>query len=180
MLTEQDSFRGSLDDLREARDATALPVLRKDFVVDDYQVYESVAAGADALLLIVAALSDDDLKRLINLCTRFRITPLVEVHREEEVRRATDAGASVVGVNNRNLKTLAVDLNTSIRLRPLIPVDCLAVAESGIRSASDVARLRDAGFDAALIGERFMTQPDPGKGLKDLLRSVSEMARARE
>ena len=177
VLTEQDFFLGSLNDLREVRAATGLRILRKDFIVDDYQVYESVAAGADALLLIVAALTDGDLRRLIELSTQLRIAPLVEAHTEEEIARALAAGAQIIGVNNRNLKTLEMDLETSFRLRPKIPAGCLAVSESGIKSAEDLRRLSEAGFNAVLIGERFMTQPDPGKELADLLSLVSDTAR---
>lgn len=178
VLTESDFFQGSLDDLSTVRDATSLPILRKDFIVDEYQVYESLARGADALLLIVAALSDGDLKRLINLCARLKITPLVEVHTAQEVSRAVDAGARIIGVNNRNLQTLDVDPETSFRLRPLIPSTCLAVTESGIRSATDLRRLHEAGFNAALIGERFMTEPDPGRALRQLRGLVSESRKA--
>ncbi len=179
VLTERDSFCGSLDDLREVRHATAVPVLRKDFIVDDYQVYESVAAGADALLLIVAALSGGDLRGLIELCGKLRIAALVEVHTEEEVKRALDAGARIIGVNNRNLKTLDVDLETSFRLRPMIPPACIAVSESGISSAADLRRLSEARYDAVLIGERFMAAPDPGKELSALMEAASEVARRR-
>lgn len=174
VLTEQDFFLGSLDDLREVRASTGLRILRKDFVLDDYQVYESAAAGADAILLIVAALGDDDLRRLIGLAARLKLSGLVEVHTEEEIHRAVDAGAKIIGVNNRNLNTLEVDLETSFRLRSLIPSNYLTVSESGIQSAADLRRLRSAGYNAVLIGERFMTQPDPGKELAELLDLVPE------
>jgi indole-3-glycerol phosphate synthase len=179
VLTEQDFFMGSLDNLREVREATGLPILRKDFIIDDYQVFESVAAGADALLLIVAALSDVDLRGLIQLCAGLKIATLVEVHTEDEVARAVDAGARVIGVNNRNLRTLEVDFETSFRLRPKIPSGCLAVSESGITSAADLRRLGEAAYDAVLIGERFMAAPDPGKELSALLDAASGVARRR-
>jgi indole-3-glycerol phosphate synthase len=171
VLTEEQHFLGSLDDLSRAREAVQLPVLRKDFIVDDYQVYESVAAGADALLLIVAALDDGDLRNLLELATCSRIAALVEVHTEEELDRALDAGARILGVNNRDLKTLEVNLETSLRLRSRIPSTCLAVSESGIQTPVDVQRLGEAGFDAILIGERLMAAPEPGKALAELLES---------
>lgn len=169
VLTEEKYFLGSLDDLREVRDAVQLPVLRKDFILDGYQVYESVAAGADALLLIVAGLSDRDLRNLLELSSRLRLAALVEVHTEEELERALEAGAGIIGVNNRNLKTLEVNLETSFRLRPKIPAGRLAVSESGIKTAEDLRRIAEAGFNAVLIGERFMTAPDPGQALAALL-----------
>jgi indole-3-glycerol phosphate synthase len=172
VLTEEQYFLGSLRDLGEARQAVEIPVLRKDFILDSYQVYESVAAGADALLLIVAALPDADLRSLLELCTRLRIAALVEVHTEQELERAVSAGARIIGVNNRNLKTLEVNLETSFQLREKIPSGCIAVSESGIKSAGDLQRLRAAGFDAVLIGERLMADLDPGQSLKDLLAAV--------
>lgn len=172
VLTEEQFFLGSLDHLEEARDAVRLPVLRKDFILDAYQVYESVAAGADALLLIVASLDDRRLRGLIELCGRQRIAALVEVHTGEELDRAIGAGARLVGVNNRNLKTMEVSLETSFRLRERIPSGLPAVSESGIRTAADLERLAEAGFDAALIGERLMAAEDPGKELAALLERV--------
>jgi len=172
VLTEEEYFRGSLEHLKEARAAAGVPVLRKDFILDAYQVYESVAAGADALLLIVAALADQELRRLIELADRLRIAALVEVHTAEDLDRAIAAGAKIIGVNNRDLKTLDVNLETSLRLRPKIPSGCLSVSESGIRSAADLERLHDAGFDAALIGERFMIAEDPGKALAEMLGAM--------
>ena len=169
VLTEEEYFRGSLTDLIDARDAVSLPVLRKDFFLDEYQVHESVAAGADALLLIVAALPDEDLRALIGRCERLRITPLVEVHTGEELDRALAAGARVIGVNNRDLKTMEVSLETSFRLRDRIPPRCLAVSESGIQTAADLRRLNEAGFDAALIGEHLITAEDPGQELAQML-----------
>lgn len=172
VLTEEQFFLGSLEDLKEVRDSVRLPVLRKDFIVDGYQVYESVAAGADALLLIVAALSDKDLRNLIKLSERVRIAALVEVHTEEELDRGLAAGARILGVNNRDLKTLEVNLETSFRLKARIPSNCLAVSESGIKNAADLQRLAEAGFNAVLIGERLMAAPDPGKGLAQLLEGA--------
>jgi len=178
VLTEEDYFKGSLDDLRAVRLASTLPILRKDFVFEPYQVYESAAAGADAVLLIVSPLTDEELRQLVELAARLKLAALVEAHTEEELSRALHAGARIIGVNNRNLQTLEVDLETSFRLRPKIPTDCLSVSESGISSVGDLRRLSAAGFDAVLIGERCMTAPDPGKELADLLSLFSEAARS--
>jgi indole-3-glycerol phosphate synthase len=172
VLTEEHYFLGSLDDLEVARRAVTIPVLRKDFILDSYQVYESVAAGADALLLIVAALPDRDLRSLLDLCQQLRVAALVEVHTEQEMDRAVNADVKIIGINNRNLKTLEVNLESSIQLREKIPSGCIAVSESGIKSAGDLERLRAAGFDAVLIGERLMSEPDPGRALQDLLAGV--------
>lgn len=170
VLTEPQFFKGSLGDLAEAREAVSLPVLRKDFILEPYQVYESAAAGADALLVIVAALNDAELASLIDLAYALEIAALVEVHNEEEVRRALAAGGRIVGVNNRDLRSFEVNLETSLRLRDLIPAGVLTVSESGIGTANDLDRLRLAGFDAALIGERLITQRDPGRALAGLQR----------
>jgi indole-3-glycerol phosphate synthase len=172
VLTEERNFLGSLDDLKKARAAVNLPVLRKDFIVDEYQIYESVAAGADALLLIVAALSDEDLRRFLELCQGLRIAPLVEIHDETELERALAAGARIIGVNNRDLKTLDVDLEISLRLRPKIPAGSIAVSESGIKSWEDLGHIAEAGYQAALIGERFMTVADPGAALREMLEGM--------
>jgi indole-3-glycerol phosphate synthase len=169
VLTEERYFLGSTQDLTEVRQAVVIPVLRKDFILESYQVYESVAAGADALLLIVAVLPDPDLRSLLDLCKQLRIAALVEVHTEAELDRAVAAGAQIIGVNNRNLKTLEVNLETSFQLRAKMPRGCLAVSESGIKTAADLWRIREAGFNAVLIGERLMSQPDPGRALHELL-----------
>jgi indole-3-glycerol phosphate synthase len=171
VLTEKQFFMGSLDDLTQVRQAVQLPVLRKDFLLEEYQIYESAAAGADALLLIVAALSDKDLRGFLELCRDLRVAALVEVHDQTELQRAVQAGAAIIGVNNRDLKTLEVDLATSFRLRAAIPADCIAVSESGIKTREDLHRIAEAGFHAVLIGERFMTAPDPGAALRDILES---------
>ena len=142
-------------------------------------MYESLAAGADALLLIVAALKESELRRLIELCHRFGVAALVEVHTAEELERAVVAGARIIGVNNRNLQTLEVDLETSFRLRARIPTACLAVSESGIKQARDLQRLAEAGFNAVLIGERFMEAPDPGRELAALLEGAGLAAKVR-
>jgi len=178
VLTEEQFFQGSIDDLTAVRKTVRLPVLRKDFIVDEYQVYESVAAGADALLLIVAALEDKDLKYFIELSERLQIAALVEVHTAEELDRAGAAGARIIGVNNRNLNTLEVSLETSFRLREKIPSACLAVSESGIKSGNDLERLARAGFNAVLIGEHLMLADDPGKELSRLFKSAPTLRMA--
>lgn len=180
VLTEQQYFLGSTSDLTEVRQSVEIPILRKDFIVESYQVYESVAAGADALLLIVAALPQHILRGLLDLCTELRIAALVEVHTESELHRAVDAGAKIIGVNNRNLKTLEVNLETSFELQAKIPRGCITVSESGIKTSAELKRIRDAGFNAVLIGERLMTQPDPGKALAQLLAEFSAQPSAVE
>jgi indole-3-glycerol phosphate synthase len=176
VLTDQDFFGGSPEDLRRARAATLLPVLRKDFVVDPYQVWEAATLGADAVLLIVAALSDNELRLLSETAAGAGLETLVEVHDREELERALAAESLIVGVNNRDLKTMEVDLKTSLALVAAIPDDVVAVAESGIASAADVRRLRGAGFDAFLVGEHLMRAPDPGLALAVLLREANKEA----
>ena len=171
VLTEPTFFDGSPDHLRAVRTAVSLPLLRKDFVVSDYQVHESAALGADAVLLIVGALDDMALKRLLVTARARRLAALVEVHDEEELRRAIDAGAELVGVNSRDLRTLTVDHAVLDRLVPLIPDYAVKVAESGIRSGDDIRRLEAAGYDAFLVGERLIAQPDPGQALDELRMS---------
>lgn len=173
VLTEEDYFQGSLDHLMEARSATHLPVLRKDFIIDEYQIYESAAAGADAMLLIVAALSEKALRDLIELAQELQIAALVEVHTADEIEQALAAGACNIGVNNRNLKTMEVDLNVSLRLRENIPARCRTISESGIRSAADVKRLMSAGFDAMLVGEWLMRSEHPGEALRELVEGAA-------
>jgi indole-3-glycerol phosphate synthase len=169
VLTEGAFFGGSLKNLRDARKETALPVLRKDFIFDPWQVWESRANDADSFLLIVAALSDPLLRDLIALGREIKMDPVVEVHTRPELDRALAAGATIIGVNNRDLKTLTVRIETSLELIEHIPVSCLAVAESGLRSHADLQKLRAAGFDAFLIGEHLMFSPDPGEALRALL-----------
>ncbi|MDT5269181.1 MAG: indole-3-glycerol phosphate synthase [Acidobacteriota bacterium] len=169
ILTEEDYFRGSLRDLQEAKESTRLPVLRKDFVFDEYQVFESAAAGADALLLIVAALDDEVLSRLLRLTEEESgMDALVEVHTAAELERAAAVGARVVGVNNRNLRTFEVSLETSVELAGLAPAGTLLVSESGLRGAGDVDRLRACGFRAFLVGETLMRADDPEAALRFL------------
>jgi len=169
VLTEGEFFRGSLKNLRDARKEIALPVLRKDFIFDPWQVWESRANDADSFLLIVAALADEQLRELIAMGRELGMEPLVEVHSREELDRALPAGARIIGVNNRDLKTLTVRMETSFELIKQIPEECIAVAESGLRSHDDLQKLRTAGFDAFLIGEHLMLSPDPGAALRALL-----------
>ena len=157
VLTEPSHFAGSLDDLAAVAAATDLPILRKDFIVDPCQVRLSAELGAAAVLLIVAALSDDELRRLLEECTSCELDALVEVHSESELTRALKAGAHLVGVNNRDLHTLAVDLATTEALAPLVPGDLVLVSESGIRTSADAYRLAAAGVDALLVGETLIT-----------------------
>jgi indole-3-glycerol phosphate synthase len=169
ILTEEDFFGGSLDHLRAVRAGTALPILRKDFLFTRSDIEESVAAGADAVLLITAILDDDLLENLIQAASEFGIDPLVEVHSSDELTRAIRANARLIGVNNRDLRTFSVDLRTSLRLAGEAPANVALVAESGISTAEDVRRLRSAGFDGFLIGEHFMRSDDPGQALSRLL-----------
>lgn len=168
VLTEPAFFDGSLDDLRAVRGAVEIPLLRKDFIVSTYQLFEAVEAGADAVLLIAGALDDASLRRLIVEAGDVGLAALVEVHDEAELGRAVDAGASIVGVNSRNLRTLEVDLTVLDRIAVRLPAGVTAVAESGIRTAEDLARLTAAGYHAFLVGERLITQPDPGTALREL------------
>ena len=173
VLTEEQFFGGSLEDLKEARGATLLSTLRKDFIVDPYQVWETWHAGADALLLIVAALEDAALRELLATAREVGLPALVEVHDVDELTRALRAGARLVGVNSRNLRTMEVTLQTALDLAPLVPDDVVAVAESGIRGAGDLRRLREAGYDAFLIGEHLMREADPGAALAELIKQSS-------
>jgi len=171
VLCEEDFFGGSLSHLTGIRDRVALPLLRKDFIFDQYQVLEALLAGADAILLIVAILDDELLSSLIGLAKELGLDSLVEVHDETELERAIHAGASTIGVNNRDLTTFVVDLNVSNRLAQVAPSDSLLVSESGINSVEDISQLRAAGFSAFLIGEHLIRSNDPGEALKGLLQN---------
>ena len=173
VLTEEEFFQGSLRDLKEVSKATQIPILRKDFIVDPWQVWETRAAGADSFLLIVAILDDQTLRELLELGRTLKMEALVEVHSRDELKRAAGNGAKIIGVNNRDLKTFEVRLETSLELAQQIPEECIAVSESGIRAHGDLERLRGAGFDAFLIGERLMTTPEPGNALRELLDSAT-------
>ena len=176
VLTESEFFRGTLKNLRDARKTVQLPVLRKDFIFDPWQVWETRANDADSFLLIVATLDDGSLRDLIGLGRELGMEPLVEVHAASELDRALSAGAKIIGVNNRNLKTLAVHAGTSFELIERIPDDCVAVSESGLHSYEDLVKLRSAGFDAFLIGTHLMLAPDPAAALASLLAPSSETA----
>ena len=169
VLTDERYFGGADSDLGQARGASGLPVLRKDFVVDPFQIYEARAIGADAVLLIVRALQDASLRSLLQLARELGLAALVEAHSEDEVRRAVDAGADIVGVNNRDLDTLVTDIALAPRLRPLVPPSCVFVAESGISTPDHMRMLADAGVDAVLIGESLLRAEDPGARLAELV-----------
>jgi Indole-3-glycerol phosphate synthase len=168
VLTEPDFFQGSSDYLFQIRQVVKIPVLRKDFTVDEYQIYEAKVLGADAVLLICALLDADTIKKYLSLCDRLGLSALVEAHTKDEVESALRAGARVIGVNNRNLKTFEVDLNTCTGLRTLVPENILYVAESGIRTAQDVALLRQENVNAVLIGETLMRSGDKKAELRRL------------
>ena len=168
VLTEPTFFDGSPRDLLAARQAVSIPLLRKDFIVAEYQLFEAVALGADAVLLIVGALDDVTMRVLIERAHALGLATLVEVHEVEELQRALDAGARIVGVNSRNLRTLSVDLSVLASVRSRLPAGVTSIAESGIRSREDMERLAAIGYDAFLVGERLMTQPDPGRALREL------------
>ena len=169
VLTEEDYFSGSLDDLRQAKAAVRLPVLRKDFIFDEYQLYESAAAGADAILLIVAALDDETLLRLRTLAEdELNLDALVEVHTTDEMQRAITCGANLIGVNNRDLRTFEVSLETSISLAPQAPTESVLISESGLHSPADLRRLHDAGYRGFLIGETLMRAGNAEQTLREL------------
>jgi indole-3-glycerol phosphate synthase len=175
VLTEEENFQGALAHLRDARAAVALPVLRKDFILGSYQVWEARAANADSFLLIAAAIDDAALADLLALGRELGMEALVEVHTAEELRRALAAGARIVGVNNRNLRTLEVRTETSLELVEMIPDDRIAVSESGLRSPEDLSELCAAGFDAFLIGESLMREAEPGAALGRLIAAASRL-----
>ena len=176
VLTDRQFFQGSLEHLEQAREATRLPVLRKDFTLDRYHLVEAASSGADAVLLIVAALTGGELRELLQAARDLGLEPLVEVHDEQELDQALEAGADFVGVNNRDLKTLEVSLDTSLRLAEGIPSHVAAVSESGIRAPRDIHQLSQAGYQGFLIGESLMKQPDPGEALSRMIQGVSDLA----
>jgi indole-3-glycerol phosphate synthase len=177
VLTDEEFFQGSLGNLREASAAVSIPCLRKDFIVDEFQLAEARANSADAVLLIVAALSSDELKAFAAGARRYGLDVLCEVHDGEELQRALDAGLDLIGVNTRDLRTFKVDLETAFRLAGRFPAGVVRVAESGIHSAEDVSRLRTVGYDAFLVGESLMRAPAPGEALRELMRVPSSEAR---
>jgi indole-3-glycerol phosphate synthase len=176
VLTEARRFSGTLDDLVRVRLAVDIPVLRKDFIVTAYQLFEARAAGADLVLLIVAALSDYELVCLVERAQSIGLTPLVEVHSPDEVGRAVDAGARVIGVNARNLQTLEVDPSTFARTAPAIPDGIIRIAESGVRGPHDVIELARLGADVVLVGEALVTGRDPRRGVADLVAAGAHPA----
>jgi indole-3-glycerol phosphate synthase len=176
VLTEEEYFQGSLENLRAASQSAPLPCLRKDFIVDEFQILEARANRADAILLIVAALSQEELARLAKRAAELQLDMLCEVHDEEELGRALDAGCELIGVNSRDLQTFKVDLATAFRVADFLPYGVVAVAESGIETGGDIARLRSAGYDGFLIGETLMKAPSPGDALKALLAAAQLMA----
>jgi indole-3-glycerol phosphate synthase len=169
VITEEDYFQGALDHMTAARGACSLPVLRKDFVFDPYQIHESRAMGADAVLLIAAIMERALLEDLVVLATACSLTPLVEVHDEKELERALGCGATVVGINNRNLKTMQVDLSTTVRLIKLVPAGMVTVSESAIASREDMKLLDSLGVDGALVGEAIVAAPDVEQKIRSLL-----------
>ncbi|MDO8692182.1 MAG: indole-3-glycerol phosphate synthase TrpC [Dehalococcoidia bacterium] len=174
VLTETSSFGGSLEDLRAAKKGLKgrlVPLLRKDFIIDPYQVYQTRAFGADAMLLIAAILEGEKLAELLHLSYDLGMRCLVEVHNEVEAERAATLRAGIVGINNRDLRTFEVDINTTARLRKLIPPDRIVVSESGIRTREDLQKLSGWKVQAALVGESLVTAPDPGAALRELTRS---------
>ena len=172
VLTEPGFFDGALDHLASVRDAVAVPLLRKDFIVHEYQLLEARAAGADAVLLIVAALNDDDLAALARAAADLELATLVEVHDVDECRRAAAIGARIIGVNNRNLRTLQIDLDASRSVADIMPAESIGVSESGLKSAADLHTMKTLGYQAFLMGERFMIERDPGAALAGLIESL--------
>lgn len=173
VLCEEDFFGGSLEHLEAIRSQVELPLLRKDFIFDEYQIYESASAGADAVLLIVAILGDELLARLSALAGEVGLQALVEVHTADEMARAIQAGASIIGVNNRDLTTFNVDLETSTRMAALAPRGTTVVSESGIHNGRDIRRLKSAGFSGFLVGEHLMRAGNPGDALAELIAEAS-------
>ena len=169
VLTDGPFFSGSLDDLRAVRRVVSLPLLRKDFILDGYQLLETRCAGADAVLLIAAALTDDRMRSLHEEAAELTLATVVEVHNEQELERALAIRPKIIGINNRDLTTFAVDIQTSLRLKTMIPAGIVVVSESGIQSRKDVLRLQETGVNAILVGERLMREPSPGDAARALL-----------
>jgi indole-3-glycerol phosphate synthase len=172
VLTDEQFFQGSLDYLREASSSSSLPCLRKDFIVDEFQIVEARANCADAILLIVAALEQKELAALAGIARSQGLDVLCEAHDETELQRAVDAGCDLIGINSRNLRTFEVNLETAFRLAEKMPPTCVRVAESGIQSGADLARLRAAGYEAFLVGESLMRAQRPGEALAKLMEEV--------
>jgi len=180
VLTEEKHFSGSLENLRVSSRTVNIPCLRKDFIVDEAQLLEARAYGGDAALLIVAALSDAELRSLSHRAQELELDILCEVHDQEELQRALAAGCDIIGVNNRDLRTFEVTLETSVRLNSHIPATALRVAESGINTGADIARLRALGYEAFLVGESLMKEPSPGGALRKLLADAAQLTSSHE
>lgn len=172
ILTEEDFFMGSMQHLQDVKKITSLPILRKDFMIDEYQIYESKLIGADCILLIVSILSDHQLSAFVELAEKLELDYLIEVHDEVELKRIEHFSNALIGVNNRNLKTFEVDINTSIKLSNMIPEKYLKISESGISNYDEIRKLRNYGFKGFLIGELFMKNNDPGKEVLDLIEKI--------
>lgn len=169
VLTEKNYFRGNINDLKVIKDNLPLPVLRKDFIIHPWQVYQSYNLGADMILLISACLSQQQLKILYEISLSLGMIPLVEVHNREELKTALSTGAEIIGINNRDLNTFRVDLDTSFRLKEMIPPEIKVISESGISRPAHIRRLKDSGFSGVLIGEALLRQNDPENKLKELV-----------
>ncbi len=169
VLTEPDFFKGKLEDMAEAHKAAGLPILRKDFILEPYQVYESRAGNADAVLLIASLLLEDELKILLEECQHLGMDALVEVHEKEELEMALKAGARIIGINNRNLDDFSVDMETTFKIMPFVPSDIIVVSESGIKGKDEARRLREAGVKAILVGEALVMSPHPEEKIKEFL-----------
>jgi len=172
VLMDEEYFGGGLDVMANVRDEVALPLLYKEFVVDPWQIWQAASLGAAAVLLIVSALSDRELRAFAECCREARLEPLFEVHDEDEMRRAADVGATTIGVNNRDLKTFEVSLDTSLRLASQAPEGCTLISESGITRSQDVARLQEAGYHAVLVGEHLLRQKDIRSAVRELMADV--------
>ena len=168
VLTEPHFFKGNDKYLKDVADIVNIPVLRKDFIIDEYQIYQAKLIGADAVLLICAVLDESTLKNFINIATSLKLSCLVETHNEEEIKKALSCNAKIIGINNRDLKTFNVDINTSLKLRKFIPENKILISESGIKTAQDIKMLKDAGFNGALIGESMMLSKDKKQFLSEL------------
>jgi indole-3-glycerol phosphate synthase len=171
ILTDSEFFGGSCDILSRIKNSTKIPILRKDFIIDSYQIHESKAVGADAILLIVHLLERDIIQEFLHLARHLNLACLVEVHSREELETAIDSGSSFIGINNRDLDTLEVNLQCSLNLRPHVPDEILIISESGMKTSDDIRRIRDAGFHGVLIGESLMRADDPGELLQEFKNS---------
>jgi indole-3-glycerol phosphate synthase len=169
VLTDGEFFGGALEDMTDVKRGASLPVLRKDFIIDEYQIYETRAGGADAILLISEILGEGEIQRFVQLASKLGMAAIVESHVPEGIEKAKSAGAQIIGVNNRDLNSFTLDLETSFQLKPLIPDGVIAISESGIKSSEDLQRLRDAGYRGALIGETLMVVEDRAQRLRELL-----------